>query len=75
MFYSLAITDEIKNFGIGKYYILFGLTDETFAVLKTNKETLNLTQKEMEINYLFITFLTIFIGFWVVELESFWESN
>ena len=56
MFYSLAITDEIKNFGIGKYYILFGLTDETFAVLKTNKETLNLTQKEMEINYLYITF-------------------
>ncbi|WP_297680937.1 AzlC family ABC transporter permease [Helicobacter sp.] len=56
MFYSLAITDEIKNFGIGKYYILFGLTDETFAVLKTNKETLNLTPKEMEINYLYITF-------------------
>lgn len=56
MFYSLAITDEIKRFGIGKYYILFGLTDETFAVLKTNKETLNLSQKEMEKNYLYITF-------------------
>ncbi|WP_238699109.1 AzlC family ABC transporter permease [Helicobacter sp. MIT 05-5294] len=56
MFYSLAITDEIKNFGIGKYYILFGLTDETFAVLKTNKETLKLTPKEMEKSYLYITF-------------------
>lgn len=55
MFYSLAVTDEIKNFGISKYYILFGLTDETFAVLKTNKETLNLSPKEMEKNYLYIT--------------------
>ncbi len=55
MFYSLAITDEIKNFGISKYYILFGLTDETFAVLKTNQEVFNLTPKELEKTYLYIT--------------------
>ena len=48
LFYSLAITNEIKNFGITKYYILFGLTDETFAVLKANKAAFNLSLKELE---------------------------
>ncbi len=55
IFYSLAITDEIKKFGITKYYILFGLTDETFAVLKASKASLNLSQKELEKNYFYIT--------------------
>lgn len=36
IFYSLAILNDIKDFGIKKYYILFGLTDETFATLKTS---------------------------------------
>ncbi|EFR48579.1 putative azaleucine resistance protein AzlC [Helicobacter canadensis MIT 98-5491] len=57
LFYSLAITDEIKKFGIAKYYILFGLTDETFAVLKANKAVLNLSSKELERSYFYITFL------------------
>ena len=56
IFYSLAITDEIKKFGIVKYYILFGLTDETFAVLKANHASLNLNQKDLEKNYFYISF-------------------
>ncbi|MCI7765852.1 AzlC family ABC transporter permease [Helicobacter sp.] len=56
LFYSLAITNEIKNFGITKYYILFGLTDETFAVLKANKAAFNHSLKELERSYFYITF-------------------
>ena len=41
MFYSLAITPQIKNFGLSKYYILFGLTDETFALVKTCQQEQN----------------------------------
>ena len=64
IFYSLAITDEIKKFGIVKYYILFGLTDETFAVLKANHASLNLNQKDLEKNYFYITFFqSLLLGF------------
>ncbi len=34
-FYGITIMDELKHFGLRKYYIIFGLTDETFALLKT----------------------------------------
>ena len=57
LFYSLSIMDDIRHFGIGKYYVLFGLTDETFAVLKSNQATLKLNLKDLEKNYLYITFL------------------
>lgn len=36
-FYGITIMDELKNFGTKKFYIIFGLTDETFALLKTWK--------------------------------------
>ncbi len=57
MFYSLALLEELKSFGVRKYYILFGLTDETFALLKSNQATLNLSPKELEKNYFYITLL------------------
>lgn len=57
MFYTLAIMGDIKRFGLGKYYILFGLTDETFAVLQTNRVQLHYNEKELEKNYLIITLL------------------
>lgn len=34
-FYGISIMDEFKSFGLKKYYMIFGLTDETFALLKT----------------------------------------
>lgn len=34
-FYGISIMDEFKGFGLKKYYMIFGLTDETFALLKT----------------------------------------
>lgn len=55
LFYALSITSEIKNFGLSKYYVLFGLTDETFALLKSNQASLD--SKEMEKSYFYITFL------------------
>ncbi|MCH5323060.1 MAG: AzlC family ABC transporter permease [Helicobacter sp.] len=55
LFYSLSITEEIKSFGLGKYYILLGLTDETFALLKTLKYTNSLPQEQLEKSYLCIT--------------------
>ncbi|CAM2778508.1 AzlC family ABC transporter permease [Helicobacter burdigaliensis] len=64
IFYSLSILDTIKSFSLSKYYILFGLTDETFAILKTNKESHTLTQKELEKSYLFITLFNHF--YWIV---------
>ena len=64
MFYSLAITNEIKNFGLGKYYILFGLSDETFALLKTHQQEQSLSLKELQKNYVFITFLNHM--YWVI---------
>ncbi|MDA3966620.1 MULTISPECIES: AzlC family ABC transporter permease [Helicobacter] len=55
IFYSLAILDDIKEFGIKKYYILFGLTDETFATLKTSH--LQDTQYSKENRFFLITLL------------------
>lgn len=33
LFYSIAMLDRYKNTGLKKFYLIFGLTDETFAVL------------------------------------------
>ncbi len=69
MFYSLAITPQIKNFGLSKYYILFGLTDETFALVKTyqqeqNLQEQNLSLKALQKHYITITFFNHM--YWVV---------
>lgn len=40
-FYGITIMDELKDFGLKKFYIIFGLTDETFALLKTWKSEEN----------------------------------
>ena len=59
LFYSLPFTKDLKKFGIGKYYILFGLTDETFAVLNST----TFKEKDKERFYLLITFINHF--YWV----------
>ncbi|MBX7490120.1 AzlC family ABC transporter permease [Helicobacter turcicus] len=65
LFYALSITEDIKNFGLSKYYVLFGLTDETFAVLKGNQAALDSNDsKAMEKNYLFITLLNHL--YWII---------
>ncbi len=64
MFYSLAITPQIKNFGLSKYYILFGLTDETFALVKTYQQEQNLSLKALQKHYITITFFNHM--YWVV---------
>lgn len=59
-FYGLAMLSSLKNFSWKKHYVIFGLTDETFALLKTNE--VDDSQKERV--YLTITALNQF--YWIV---------
>lgn len=52
-FYGLSMISAFKDFSWKKHYLIFGLTDETFALLKTNEVDKN----ERERVYLWITFL------------------
>lgn len=58
-FYGLSMISTFKNFSWKKYYLIFGLTDETFALLKTR----DLEDKDKEKSYLIITALNQF--YWV----------
>jgi 4-azaleucine resistance transporter AzlC len=59
-FYGLSMISTFKNFSWKKYYLIFGLTDETFALLKTR----DLEDKDKEKTYLIITALNQF--YWVL---------
>lgn len=52
-FYGLSMLSALKNFSWRKHYIIFGLTDETFALLKTNE----VKEEQRERAYLIITAL------------------
>jgi len=52
-FYGLSMLSALKNFSWKKHYVIFGLTDETFALLKTNE----VKEEERERVYLIITAL------------------
>lgn len=52
-FYGLALVSTFKNFSWKKYYLIFGLTDETFALLKTG----DIPEENRENSYLLITAL------------------
>lgn len=59
-FYGLSMLSALKNFSWKKHYIIFGLTDETFALLKTN----DVQEKDRERVYLIITALNQ--SYWVI---------
>jgi 4-azaleucine resistance transporter AzlC len=59
-FYGLAMVSTFKNFSWKKNYLIFGLTDETFALLKTRE----VDEKNREKIYLIITGLNQF--YWVL---------
>lgn len=59
-FYGLAMVSTFKNFSWKKNYLIFGLTDETFALLKTRE----VDEKNREKIYLIITVLNQF--YWVL---------
>ena len=59
-FYGISIMGDLKGMGFGKQYIIFGLTDETFALLKTTP----ITNKEREKIYTIITALNQ--SYWVI---------
>jgi 4-azaleucine resistance transporter AzlC len=58
-FYGLSMISSFKNFSWKKNYLIFGLTDETFALLKTSK----IDEKDKEKSYLIITALNQ--SYWV----------
>ncbi|HIP30390.1 MAG TPA: branched-chain amino acid ABC transporter permease [Sulfurospirillum arcachonense] len=59
-FYGLSMLSTLKKFSWKKHYIIFGLTDETFALLKTN----DVKEEERERVYLIITALNQ--SYWIV---------
>lgn len=58
-FYGLSMISTFKEFSYKKHYLIFGLTDETFALLKTN----DVDEKDREKIYLIITALNQF--YWI----------
>ncbi|WP_331773935.1 AzlC family ABC transporter permease [Sulfurospirillum sp. 1612] len=60
MFYGLSMVSVFKDFSWKKHYLIFGLTDETFALLKTR----DVGEKERERIYLIITALNQ--SYWVI---------
>ena len=59
-FYGLSMLSAFKNFSWKKHYLIFGLTDETFALLKTN----DVKEEEREKVYLIITALNQ--SYWII---------
>jgi len=59
-FYGLSMVSSFKNFSWKKNYLIFGLTDETFALLKTS----NIKEKDREKAYLIITALNQ--SYWII---------
>ncbi len=61
-FYGLSLISMLKNLGLSKYYVIFGMTDETFAVLKTMQKIQNLTKRRRA--YMLITALNH--SYWIL---------
>ena len=59
-FYGLSMISTLKDFSWKKHYLIFGLTDETFALLKTTE----IAEENREKVYLWITFLNQ--CYWVI---------
>lgn len=59
-FYGLSMISTFKDFSWKKHYLIFGLTDETFALLKTTE----IAEENREKVYLWITFLNQ--CYWVI---------
>ncbi len=59
-FYGLSMISTFKDFSWKKNYLIFGLTDETFALLKTNE----INKKDKERVYLVITALNQ--SYWII---------
>ena len=52
MFYGLAFLESFGNWNLRKFYLIFGMTDETYALLTTIKVPENYIKERF---YLFIT--------------------
>ncbi len=59
-FYGLSMISSFKNFSWKRHYLIFGLTDETFALLKTSE----IAEESREKAYLWITFFNQ--CYWVI---------
>lgn len=64
-FYGLSLLKKFKNTGKLKNYLIFGLTDETYALLTTIKENKKLNKKYF---YFFLTALNQL--YWIIGTTS-----
>ncbi len=62
LFYGLSLLDQYKGFGWKKFFLIFGLTDETFAVVKSTSDLPENIDKGWF--YLFLTWLDE--SYWVI---------
>lgn len=78
IFYGLSIMEDLRSFGWRKHYIIFGLTDETYAMLKSS----DFPEEIREESYFWMALLHHFywclggaLGILVSELTSFsWQG-
>ncbi|MBU1020295.1 MAG: AzlC family ABC transporter permease, partial [Firmicutes bacterium] len=61
LFYGISMLDEYRNYGALKWYLMGGLTDETFSLVRSIKFDEKDDKKEI---YLFITLLNH--SYWVI---------
>lgn len=61
LFYGISMLKEYKNFGILKFYLMAGLADETFSLVKSVKVEDGVNKKQL---YFFITVLNHL--YWVI---------
>lgn len=54
LFYGISMLESYKNMGLAKLYLIFGLTDETFAINVSTQPPENVDKKAY---YLFVTLL------------------
>lgn len=71
-FYGLSLLKRFKNMGKSKVYLIFGLTDETYALLTTIKDDEQLKKKYY---YIFLTALNQFYWFIGSTLGAIVGSN
>jgi 4-azaleucine resistance transporter AzlC len=61
IFYGIALLKSYKKTGVFKYYLIFGLCDETFAINKSTDVPANIDKSKF---YLYVTLLNH--SYWVI---------
>ena len=55
LFYGISLVEEYKNLGWEKYYLIFGLTDETYSLVCSTSDSV--AQKDRKLYYGLVTLM------------------